>query len=66
MEQEADALRRALIKLDELWPILFDELYDERTCDHWLALRTKLEARLSRTEHTMRANYAMAHPTAEA
>ena len=53
---EIEALRQALLKLDELWPLLFDDLYfvcdqDRRAgewhvTDHWFSMRDSLERRL--------------------
>lgn len=64
---DIDALRRALVKLEELWPILFDDLYfvcdrDRRhdewydewhVTDHWFSIRTSLETRLATIEQAL-------------
>lgn len=60
---KAEALRQALIKLDEIWQPLFDnhDAFDPRAtwhpCDHWFALHFAIKQRLATIEQGMLAEF---------
>lgn len=57
MGDQADALRTALLKVDEMTQLLRDHAYDMRTMSALDELKERLTAQLSMAERAMRSEW---------